>query len=240
MRLLIKNIKALIATYPQETATIAGKDMALLPQVEDAWLAVEDGIIVDFGEMIDWPGISDWSNLTIIDAEDGFVLPTWCDSHTHTVFAKSRALEFEDKIRGMSYEEVAARGGGILNSAAAMAEMSEDDLLRDALSRISRMIKNGTGALEIKTGYGLDVENELKMLRVIQRIKAECPVPIKVTLLMGHALPADYKGQMDAYMLHLEHELLPQALEIGFDFIDIFCERDYFQGCYLEQIFSIS
>ena len=240
MRLLIKNIKALIATYPQETATIVGKDMAQLPLLEDAWLAVEDEIIVDFGEMKDWPGISDWSQLTIVDAEEGFVLPTWCDSHTHTVFAKSRALEFEDKIRGMSYEEIAARGGGILNSAAAMAEMSEEQLFRDAQSRIARMIKNGTGALEIKTGYGLDVENELKMLRVIQRLKSESPIPIKVTLLMGHALPTDYKGQMDAYMQHLENELLPQALEIGFDFIDIFCERDYFQVCHLEQILAMS
>ncbi len=240
MRLLIKNIKALIATYDSNPGTIAGQKMSQLPSINDAWLAVEDGVIVDYGEMKDWPGISDWSQLTIVDAEGGYVLPTWCDSHTHTVFAKSRALEFEDKIRGLSYEEIAARGGGILNSAAAMADMREEDLLRDAQGRIHRMILNGTGALEIKTGYGLDVANELKMLRAIQQLKATCPIPIRATLLMGHALPAAFKGRMDDYMDHLENELLPKALEIGFDFIDIFCERDYFQVCHLEQILKIS
>lgn len=240
MRLLIKNIKGLLATYENNPGTIPGKAMSSLPFIENAWIAVEDGIIVDYGEMAHWPGISDWSNLTIQDAEDGFLLPTWCDSHTHTVFAQSRALEFEDKIRGMSYEEVAARGGGILNSAAAMAKMSEEVLLRDALGRIDRMIKNGTGALEIKTGYGLDVENELKMLRVIQKIKDQSPIPIRATLLMGHALPASYKDNIDGYMQYLIAELLPSALEVGFDFMDIFCERDYFQVNHLNLILEIA
>lgn len=199
-------------------------------------MAIEDGKIVDYGEMADWPGISDWANLEIIDADGKMILPCWCDSHTHTVFAKSRALEFEDKINGLSYEAIAQRGGGILNSARSMSTMTEECLYDEALLRIYTMMRNGTGALEIKTGYGLDVENEMKMLRIIQRLKSNSPIPIKCTLLLGHALPDTFKGRKDEYMNMLLTDLLPQALDIGFDFMDIFCERDYFQIHHLEQL----
>lgn len=199
-------------------------------------MAIEDGKIVDYGEMADWPGISDWANLEIIDADGKMVLPCWCDSHTHTVFAQSRAMEFEDKINGLSYEAIAQRGGGILNSARSMSIIGEERLYDEALLRIQTMMSNGTGALEIKTGYGLDVENELKMLRIIQRLKSNCSIPIKCTLLLGHALPDAYQGLKDEYMSMLLTDLLPQALAIGFDFMDIFCERDYFQLHHLEQL----
>lgn len=215
---------------------IAGSEMKNFRLLHNAYLAVENGIIVEFGTMDEWPGISDWSGLEIIDAEGKFLLPTWCDSHTHTVFASSRALEFEDKINGLTYQEIAQRGGGILHSAKAMAAKSEDDLLQDALNRIHRMIHNGTGALEIKTGYGLDVENELKMLRVIHRIREQVNIPIKITLLLAHALPEKFKNRMDEYVEYMIQELLPQAHEIGFDFVDLFCERDYFQVTHLKQI----
>lgn len=217
---------------------IRGKEMGQFPILSDAYLAVEDGKIVDYGTMSSWPGISDWTGLEIIDAEGRYVLPTWCDSHTHTVFAQSRALEFEDKINGLSYQEIANRGGGILNSAKALANKNEDDLFEEALLRIHRMIKNGTGALEIKTGYGLDVQNELKMLRVIHRLKEKVDIPIKSTLLLAHALPENFKGKIDEYVDHMIADLLPKAHEIGFDYIDLFCERDYFQVEHLKKILS--
>ena len=234
MRLLIKNIQELFGTFENNPGTIKGLEMNKFPSLTNAWLAVEDGIIVDYGSMSDWPGITDWADLTIVDAEGKMVVPCWCDSHTHTVFAKARSLEFEDKINGLSYEEIARRGGGILNSAHAMSLTSEDQLFDDAIARVKKMMHNGTGALEIKTGYGLDVENELKMLRVIERIKTSSPIPIRSTLIIGHALPADYHGRMDDYIQMLLEQLLPKALEIGFDFLDIFCERDYFQVSHLE------
>jgi imidazolonepropionase len=236
MRLLIKNIQELFGTFESNPGTIKGLEMNKFPSLTNAWLAVEDGIIIDFGCMSEWPGITDWADLTIVDADGKMLVPCWCDSHTHTVFAKSRSLEFEDKINGLSYEEIARRGGGILNSAHAMSLSSEDQLFEDAIARVKKMMHNGTGALEIKTGYGLDVENELKMLRVIQRIKSSSPIPIKSTLIIGHALPADYLGRMDDYIQMLLEQLLPQAQEIGFDFLDIFCERDYFQVSHLEQL----
>jgi len=238
MKTLFKNIKGLVGTMDDSPQYISGKEMRNFPVLADAYLALEDGKIVDFGKMSEWPGISDWTALTIIDAEGRFVLPTWCDSHTHTVFAHSRALEFEDKINGLSYQEIAQRGGGILNSAEALSKIDEETLYQGALHRIHRMIKNGTGALEIKTGYGLDVENELKMLRVIHRLKKEVVIPIRITLLLAHALPEIYKQRIDDYVDHLIKGLLPQANAIGFDYIDLFCEKDYFQVIHLEKILS--
>ena len=236
MRLLIKNIQELFGTFEENPGTIAGQEMNSLPSIKNAWLAAEDGIILDYGSMDDWPGISDWAHLDILDAEGKMILPCWCDSHTHTVFAQSRSLEFEDKINGLSYEAIAQRGGGILNSAFSLSKMNEEELFDGAWSRIQTMMRNGTGALEIKTGYGLDVENELKMLRVIQQLKSRCSIPVKCTLLIGHALPKSHEGRMDDYMSMLLTELLPQAVTIGFDFMDIFCERDYFQLNHLEQV----
>ena len=238
MKTLFKNIKGLVGTLDDSPAFIAGKDMKNFGVLHDAYLAIENGIIVDYGFMSDWPGISDWADLEVVDAEGRFVLPTWCDSHTHTVFAQSRALEFEDKINGLSYQEIALRGGGIINSAKALSIKPEEELVDDALIRIQRMILNGTGALEIKTGYGLDVANELKMLRVIHKIKEKVPIPIKITLLIAHALPENFKDRMDEYVHHMILDLLPLANELGFDYIDLFCEKDYFQVTHLEQILT--
>lgn len=236
MKLLIKNIKGLVGVFAEPPAVLSGLSMNHLPVLEDAWLAVEDGLIVDFGSMSSFPGITDWTNLDVLEADGAFVLPGWCDSHTHTVFARSRAAEFEDKINGLSYEEIALRGGGIINSALALQQCSEQKLLEDALARLERMKSNGTVAVEIKTGYGLNVESELKMLRVINLLKKESPLTITSTLLLAHALPPEWSGNPDGYVDHMIEHLLPPALETGFDFIDLFCERDYFQVHHLEKI----
>ncbi len=157
--------------------------MNVLPCIENAWLAIEDGTIAAFGSMEDFDGIEDWRDLTVIDAAGKFVLPGWCDSHTHTVFAASRADEFEDRLNGLTYEEIANRGGGILNSAKKLAAMSEEELFQAAFERLNAMMHSGTVAVEIKSGYGLDESNELKMLRVIKRLKEEHPIEIKSTFL---------------------------------------------------------
>lgn len=229
MRLFIKNIKQLVGTHHEDQVLVSGEEMNQLPIIENAFLAVEDGRIIAFGEMADWPGITDWRDLEVIDAEGKCVLPLWCDSHTHTVFAGTREGEFVDRIKGLSYEEIAKRGGGILNSAAQMAEMSEEQLYSDALERAKKLIALGTGALEIKSGYGLSPETELKMLRVIKRLKAYLPIPIKSTFLGAHALPPSYKGRRKEYVHLMMDEVLPQAIEEGLvDYVDIFTEEGYF------------
>lgn len=203
--------------------------MAFVPQIKDAWLAVEDGKIADFGLMSEWPGISDWRDLEVIDAEGKWVTPGFADSHTHIVYAASRAGEFSDRIKGMTYEQIAARGGGILNSAAKMAEANEEQLFQDALQRIYEVIQTGTTAIEIKSGYGLTKEAELKMLRVIQRLKKESPIPVKATFLGAHAFPEAYKSNPQAYVDMMINEVLPiVAQEQLADYIDVFCEKNYF------------
>ena len=177
-KILIKNIKGLVQCGEDLPKIRKGKEMRELPVIENAYLALEDGVIVAYGPMSEWGGITDWRDLEVIDAEGKFVLPAFCDSHTHTVFAQSREEEFVDRINGLSYEEIALRGGGILNSARRLQEMSEDELVAKAKERIERLISYGTGALEIKSGYGLTVEAELKMLRVIKRLKEECAIEI--------------------------------------------------------------
>lgn len=229
MKLFIKNIKQLLLATEQAPEIAKGKAMNHLPVIENAWLAVEDGKIADFGKMEDWPGISDWRDLEVIDAEGKIVLPTWADSHTHTVFAGTREGEFVDRINGLSYEEIANRGGGILNSAAALGAMSEDELFEQSLSRAKRLIQLGTGALEIKSGYGLSMEAELKMLRVIKRLKEALPIPVKSTFLGAHALPMEYKDDKSGYLDLMFKEVLPQAAEEGLvDYLDIFTEKGYF------------
>ena len=164
MRTLIKNIKSLLLTEENPRLKVSGKEMNQLAVVEDAWLAIENDVITGFGTMEEWEGIADWHNLTVIDASDKVVLPCWCDSHTHVVFAGSREGEFVDKIRGASYEEIAKKGGGILNSARRLQQASEEELTQQALGRLNEVMKMGTGAIEIKSGYGLTVEDELKIL----------------------------------------------------------------------------
>ncbi|HEU4716689.1 MAG TPA: imidazolonepropionase [Bacteroidia bacterium] len=228
-KLIIKNIRGLVNTREPNVEKVSGKEMAELPVTEDAWLAAEDGVIVDYGTMETWPGISDWSGLDVIDANEGYVLPAWCDSHTHLVFAGSREGEFVDRIRGLSYEEIALRGGGILNSAKKLRSTGEDELFESASSRLDEVISLGTGAIEMKSGYGLDMESELKMLRVIRRLKESASVPVKATFLGAHAIPAEFKNNREGYIRLLIDEMMPAiAAEKLADYCDVFCERNYF------------
>ena len=229
MKIFIKNIKSLYGTHSQDVALVKGSDMNVLPSIENAWLAIEDNTIVAFGSMDEFDGIEDWRDLTIIDAAGKFVLPGWCDSHTHTVFAASRADEFEDRLNGLTYEEIAKRGGGILNSAKKLSAMSEEELYSAAVERLNGMMQQGTVAVEIKSGYGLDEANELKMLRVIQRLKVEHPMEIKATFLALHAIPSDYKGREEEFVQLMIKQVLPKVAAEGLaDFVDAFCEEGYF------------
>jgi len=228
-KLLLKNIKTLVGVYEQAPEKLSGAAMKNLPCLDNAWLACESGLIVDFGTMESFPGISDWKNLTVIDCSEKLVLPCFADSHTHLVYAANREKEFEDKIRGLSYEEIAKRGGGILNSVAKLRETSEDILFKQAKERLIEIILQGTGSVEIKSGYGLDLESELKMLRVIKRLKDLDLIPVKATFLGAHAIPVEFKDNRDAYITLIIDQMLPAiANENLADFIDVFCERDYF------------
>ena len=236
-KVLIKNIKGLVQ-YGEDLPIIRkGAEMKQLPILENAFLAIEDGIIVAYGVMEEWGGITDWRELEVIDAEGKFVLPAFCDSHTHTVFAKSREEEFVDRINGLSYEEVAAKGGGILNSARRLQELSEDELFEQAMKRIELLKSYGTGALEIKSGYGLTVDAELKMLRVIKRLKEHAGIAIKATFLGAHAFPPEFKENHRGYLDQLIGEMLPviQQEKLA-DYIDVFCERNYFSVDEMEEI----
>jgi imidazolonepropionase len=224
--LLIKNIKQLVSAAEIFPEKVAGKTMQELPVIEDAYLLIEDGIIANFGPMEDMPTTK---KAEVIDASDRFVLPAWCDSHTHLVFPQSREMEYTDKIKGLSYEEIAKRGGGILNSAKMMQEADEEQLFEDAMVRLREIIKWGTGAVEIKSGYGLTTQTELKMLRVIKRLKDESPVTIRSTFLGAHAVPLEYKGNPDQYVDLVINEMLPAvASEQLADFVDVFCDRGFF------------
>ena len=228
-KILIKNIKSLLQVGEDFPAFVAGAAMKTIPSIENAFLAIEDGVIVAYGKMEDWEGITDWRDLEIIDAEGGFVLPAFCDSHTHTVFARTREEEFVDRIKGLTYEEIAAKGGGILNSARRLGELTEEELFQEAMTRVGKMKANGTGALEIKSGYGLSVEAELKILRVIKRLKVESGIAIKATFLGAHAFPKEYKENHRGYIDMIINEMLPKIGEEKLaDYIDVFCERNYF------------
>lgn len=229
MKLLIKNIKQLVGCFDEAPLRIAGRQMANFPLLNDAWLAIEDGLIADFGVMEEWPGISDWRDLEVIDATGKFVMPGFVDSHTHLVHASTREGEYVDRINGLSYADIAARGGGILNSAQKLMDASEDQLFEEALQRVSKAIKHGTTAFEIKSGYGLSLESEMKMLRVIQRLKSAVDVPVKATFLGAHAVPRDFIGRKDAYVDYIINEMLPAiTAENLADYIDAFCEKSYF------------
>src|SRR5690554_765054 len=234
-KILIKNIKGLFQAGENLPRYKKGEQMDHDHMIENAFLALEDEEIIAYGKMEDWGGISDWRDLEVIDAEGKYVLPTFCDSHTHAVFAATRESEFEDRIKGLSYEEIAIKGGGILNSAARLQEMDEDTLFTDALERIHNLAKYGTGAIEIKSGYGLSVEGELKMLRVIKRLKAASPMAIKATFLGAHAFPITYKDDHQGYVDLIIKEMLPKIAEENLaDYIDCFCERNYFTVAQME------
>jgi imidazolonepropionase len=229
MKTVIKNIAELIQTEDSPRKWVAGKNMAKINTIKDAFVEVENGIITLFGSMEDWAGIEDWNNTEIIDAEGGMVFPTYCDSHTHLVFAASREGEFVDRINGLSYAEIAEKGGGILNSAQKLQNASEDELYEEALVRLNELVKMGTGAIEIKSGYGLTLDSEIKMLRVIKRLKENTEVTIKATFLGAHALPKEFKDNKEGYMDLVINEMLPKvAAEKLADYVDIFCEKGYF------------
>ena len=200
MKILLKNIKGLVQAGENIPHVIPGHLMKNIPLLDDAFLALEDGEVIAYGSMSDWEGISDWRDLDIIDASGCYVFPAFIDSHTHTVFAKTREEEFVDRINGLTYEEIALKGGGILNSARKLEDLSEDELFDAAHKRIQKMKALGTGALEIKSGYGLSLEGELKMLRVIKRLKEANTIPIKATFLGAHAYPQDYKNNHQGYI----------------------------------------
>lgn len=234
MKLLITNITTLLQVRDTNIDKISGKDMANLPLLENAWLLIENDTIADYGTMDNCPDIND---AEIINAEGKTVLPTWCDSHTHIVYAGNREQEFVDRINGLSYEEIAARGGGILNSAKKLNETSEEELYQQSKERLEEVMRQGSGAVEIKSGYGLTVDGELKMLRVIKRLREEYPVAIKATFLGAHAFPTEYKENHEGYIDVIVNEMLPKIAEENLaDYIDAFCETGYFSVAETERI----
>jgi len=229
MKILIKNIKELIQVEEAPKKWIAGKDMARLNTIKNAFLIVEDSLFQDFGLMSDLSKLQDSDFDQVIDASGRMLFPSYCDSHTHLVYAKSREIEYSDKIKGLSYEEIAKRGGGILNSVKYLSETSEEDLYQQSMRRIEEIIGLGTGAVEIKSGYGLDVENEIKMLRVIKRIKENSPITVKSTFLGAHSIPEKYRGKQEDYVDLVINEMLPQvAAENLADYVDVFCDKGFF------------
>ena len=232
MKTLILNIKQLVQTELSPRKWVAGKDMARLGILENAYLLVEEDKIAGFGKMEDLNREVVYAGGDIvkeIDATGRLVMPSYCDSHTHLVYAGSREIEYIDKIRGLSYEEIAKRGGGILNSCERIRKASEEELFDAAYDRIQEIAGFGTGAVEIKSGYGLDTESELKMLRVIRRLKAETPLLIKSTFLGAHAVPLEYKGKQTEYVDLIINEMIPMvAAEELADYIDVFCDKGFF------------
>ena len=235
-KILIKNIGSLITVSSNSELKKGGK-MKELPSIKNAWLKIKDNRILDFGGMDNWEGIDDWNEFNIIDAEEGTVLPSWCDSHSHIVYAGSREQEFVDKINGLSYEEIAKKGGGILNSSLMLKTTSEQDLYNQSMKRIDEVIKGGTGAIEIKSGYGLDTEQEIKMLRVIKKIKETSPITVKSTFLGAHAIPKSYKENSDQYVQKIINEMIPEIANKKLaDYIDVFCDKGFFTPEQTEKI----
>lgn len=226
MSILITNIKQLLQVHDSNTTIIKGKAMKELPFLENAYLYIDNDTIIEYGQMEDCSSIE---ADTVIDATGKIVLPSWCDSHTHIVYAGNRTSEFVDRINGLSYAEIANKGGGILNSAKVLQHTSEEDLFEQSVKRLNELIAMGTGAVEIKTGYGLTLDAELKMLRVIKRIKQESLARITPTLLAAHAIPAEYKSKKQDYITYITDELIPKAAALNItNYVDVFCEEGYF------------
>ncbi|MBC7845351.1 MAG: imidazolonepropionase [Flavobacterium sp.] len=235
MTTLIINIKELLQVRDSSVLKVSGAEMAVLPTIKNAYLFIQEGLIADFGSMEDLP-----ENLNpekCIDADGKIVLPSWCDSHTHIVYAGNREQEFVDRINGLTYEEIASRGGGILNSAQKLKLTSEDEIYNQSKARLEEIMRLGTGAVEIKSGYGLTVAGELKMLRVINRLSKEYPITIKATFLGAHAFPIEYKDNRKGYIDLIINKMLPEIVKNKLaDFIDVFCETGYFSVDETEQI----
>ena len=226
MQTLIKNIKELVGVETTPRLRKQGKEMAQLETVKDAYLVVEDGRFKSFGMMKE---LKEENADLVVDAAGKMVCPSFCDSHTHLVYANSREKEFVDKIRGLSYEEIAKRGGGILNSAKATAAASEEELYDMAQQRIEEAVRLGTGAMEIKSGYGLTTESELKLLRVIRRLRENTPVTIKSNFLGAHGIPMEYRGHQEDYVDLVINEMMPKVAAEGLaDFVDVFCDQGFF------------
>jgi imidazolonepropionase len=235
MKTLIINIKELLQVRDNSILKVSGAEMAVLPTIKNAYLVIENDLIADFGSMQDLP--EDINPEKCIDADGKIILPSWCDSHTHIVYAGNREQEFVDRINGLSYEEIANRGGGILNSAKKLNESSEEELYNQSKVRLEEIMRLGTGAVEIKSGYGLTVDGELKMLRVIQKLSQDYPITIKATFLGAHAFPLEYKENRKGYIDLIINEMLPEIAKNNLaDFIDIFCETGYFTVEETEQI----
>ncbi len=241
MSILIKNIRELLQLRDEAVKKVSGAAMAELPSLRDAWLLTGGDRIMDFGSMDEISRITSTlpAGVRIIDAAGRMVLPAFCDSHTHLVYPASRELEYIDKIRGLSYEEIARRGGGILNSARRMHEASEEELLEAALQRIREITSLGTGAVEIKSGYGLNAEDELKMLRVIRKLRDHTRIRIIATFLGAHAIPDEYKGRQDDYVDLVIGEMIPRVAAEGLaDYIDVFCDRGFFTVANTDRILN--
>jgi len=237
MSILITNIKQLLQVHDHNVTIVKGDDMKKLSVLENAYLYIEHDTIIEYGKMENYHPIE---AETIIDATGRIVLPSWCDSHTHIVYAGDRTSEFVDRIKGLSYAEIANRGGGILNSAKVLQETSEDEIYDQSIKRLNEVIKMGTGAIEIKTGYGLSVDAELKMLKVIKRIKQDTLAFITPTLLAAHAIPEAFRKDKKKYVTQITDSLIPKASELNIShFIDVFCEEGYFDIQDLESILKV-
>jgi len=235
MSILIENIGKLLQTEEKPVAFVAGKDMSRLPLIDNAWLLIEDGAITGFGNMSEKP--VSLPAVEVINADGGYVMPAFCDSHTHLVYAGSREIEYIDKIRGLSYEAIAQRGGGILNSAKRLHDTSEDDLFEQSMKRVNEIIGFGTGAVEIKSGYGLTTDDEIKMLRVIRRIKQDTPLTVKSTFLGAHAIPAIFRDDRNGYVNLIVNEMIPAvAADKLADYVDVFCDKGFFTISETERI----
>ena len=226
MSLLVKNIGCIVGIDDSRRTRVAGEDMSNIGMLENAWLLTEGERICDYGTMESMPNEEGHE---VIDAKGGWLFPSFCDSHTHIVYAGSREQEFLDKINGLSYEEIAKRGGGILNSADRLHDTSEEELYRQAMERIDEIVSMGTGLVEIKSGYGLTLEDELKILRVIRRIKESAPLAVRATFLGAHAVGRAYKGRQSDYVEHVCNEMIPAVAKEGLaDFVDVFCDKGFF------------
>lgn len=226
MNLLVKNIGTIVGIDESGRTRVSGKAMGEITMLENAWLLTDGTRIKDYGTMDSVPAEGRYE---VIDARSGWLFPSFCDSHTHIVYAGSREQEFLDKINGLSYEEIAKRGGGILNSADRLHDTTEDELYRQAMERIDEIVAMGTGLVEIKSGYGLTLEDELKILRVIRRIKESAPIEVRATFLGAHAVGRAYKGRQSEYVEHVCNDMIPAVAAEGLaDYVDVFCDRGFF------------
>ena len=236
MKTLIKNIKQIFGVSTNRNTKLkCGNDMSMVEIIENGWILIENDVIADFGEMKNFTGIDDWNNTEIIDSNNGLVLPTWCDSHTHIVYAGNRTGEFVDRINGLNYEEIAKNGGGILNSAELLSKTSFNELYKQSSERLNKIISLGTGAIEIKSGYGLNTNDEIKMLQVIKELDNNFPIKIKSTFLGAHAVPKTMS--QENYVNLIINEMIPEIAKQNLaDYIDVFCDKGFFSPEETEKI----